>query len=91
MLFRSQLVADRMSEIAKDHQVIAITHLPQIASHAKTHFLIEKTADKSHTSTNVRALSYEESIEELARMLAGSEITDTVRKNAAELKESFGG
>lgn len=85
----AQLVADRMSEIAKDHQVIAITHLPQIASHARTHFLIEKRADKSHTSTNVCTLSYEESVEELARMLAGSEITDTVRKNAAELKKAF--
>ncbi|MCR5302625.1 MAG: DNA repair protein RecN [Lachnospiraceae bacterium] len=87
----AQLVADRMSEIARDHQVIAITHLPQIASHAGTHFLIEKTADGSHTSTKVSALSYDDSVEELARMLAGSEITDAVRSNAAELKRSYGG
>lgn len=82
----AQLVADRMSEIAEGHQVIAVTHLPQIASHAATHFLIEKTVEGSHTSTNVRALSYDDSVEELARMLAGRSITDTVRENARELK-----
>ena len=86
----AQLVADRMSDIAKDHQVIAITHLPQIASHATTHFLIEKSTDGEHTATSVKALSYEGSVEELARMLAGSEITDAVRQNAAELKRMYG-
>jgi DNA repair protein RecN (Recombination protein N) len=86
----AQLVADRMSDIAKDHQVIAVTHLPQIASHATTHFLIEKRADGMHTTTAVKSLGYDESVEELARMLAGSEITDAVRKNAAELKKNAG-
>ena len=86
----AQLVADRMAEIAKDHQVIAITHLPQIASHATTHFLIEKSAEADHTSTSVRALSYDGSVEEIARMLAGSSITDAVMENAAELKKSYG-
>ncbi len=86
----AQLVADRMREIAKNHQVIAITHLPQIASHATTHFLIEKSTDGEHTATSVRALSYEGSVEELARMLAGSAITDAVRQNAAELKRMYG-
>lgn len=82
----AQLVADRMTQIAKDHQVIAITHLPQIASHARSHFLIEKTAVDSHTSTTIAPLSYEDSVEEIARMLAGADITDAVRKNAEELK-----
>lgn len=82
----AQLVADRMSDIAKEHQVIAVTHLPQIASHADTHFLIEKTAEGDHTSTSIRALSYDGSVDELARMLAGHEITDAVRENAAQLK-----
>ncbi len=86
----AQLVADRMADIAKDHQVIAITHLPQIASHATTHFLIEKSANESHTSTSVRALSYDDSVEEIARMLAGEKITDAVRSNAAELKRTGG-
>ncbi len=86
----AQLVADRMSDIAEDHQVIAVTHLPQIASHATTHFLIEKRAEGDHTTTNVLPLGYDESVEELARMLAGSEITDAVRENAAELKKNAG-
>lgn len=85
----AQLVADRMSDISADHQVIAITHLPQIASHAGTHFLIEKTAKGDHTSTSVRTLSYDESVEEIARMLAGSKITDAVRENAVELKRPY--
>ena len=83
----AQLVADRMSDIAEKHQVIAVTHLPQIASHATTHFLIEKSSDGAHTSTSVTPLSYEGSVEELARMLAGSAITDAVRVNAEELKK----
>ncbi len=83
----AQLVADRMSEIAKRHQVIAVTHLPQIASHATTHFLIEKSSDGTHTSTSVKPLSYEGSVDELARMLAGESITDAVRVNAEELKK----
>lgn len=86
----AQLVADRMSDIAVDHQVIAVTHLPQIASHARTHFLIEKRAEGSHTTTKVHALGYDESVEELARMLAGSEITEAVRENAVELKKNAG-
>ena len=86
----AQLVADRMSDIAADHQVIAVTHLPQIASHATTHFLIEKRADGNHTATSVKPLEYNESVEELARMLAGSEITEAVMENAAELKKNAG-
>ena len=86
----AQLVADRMSDIAKDHQVIAITHLPQIASHATTHFLIEKNAVGTHTSTSVNALSYEGSVEEIARMIAGSSVTDAARESAAELKRLYG-
>ncbi|MBO4905368.1 MAG: DNA repair protein RecN [Lachnospiraceae bacterium] len=85
----AQLVADRMSYIAQDHQVIAVTHLPQIASHATTHFLIEKNATDGHTSTTVRRLSYDDSVEEIARMLAGEKITDAVRNNAAELKRTY--
>ena len=86
----AQRVADRMSEIAKDHQVICITHLPQIASHATSHFMIEKSVEGSHTSTGVRKLSYNESVNELARMLSGETITDVVRKNAEEMKRASG-
>ncbi len=82
------LVAERMSEIARRRQVIAVTHLPQIACQADTHFLIEKCARGSHTSTTVTALSYDDSVEEIARMLAGDKITEAVRGNAKELKKN---
>lgn len=82
----AQRVADRMSSIASKHQVICITHLPQIASHADSHFLIEKSVDNSRTNTSVKMLSYEESVDEIARMLAGETITEAVRNNAAEMK-----
>ena len=81
----AQRVADRMSDIAKDKQVICITHLPQIASHADAHFLIEKSVEGSHTATSVSVLAGEEKIEEVARMLAGETITDAVRENAREM------
>jgi len=81
----AQRVADRMSDIAERHQVICITHLPQIASHANGHFLIEKKVEEGHTRTIVSRLSEEETIDEIARMLAGETITDTVRQNAAEM------
>lgn len=84
----AQRVADRMSEIAKNHQVICITHLPQIASHAHTHFMIAKSVEGTHTKTEVQKLAYDESVEELARMLSGESITDAVRTNAAEMKKS---
>ena len=83
----AQLVAGRMSDIASGHQVICVTHLPQIASHADTHFLIEKSVEDNHTFTRVTPLSYDGSVNELARMLAGDEITETVLKNATQLKE----
>lgn len=86
----AQRVADRMSEIAKCHQVICITHLPQIASHATTHFMISKNVEGIHTSTGVRKLDYDESVEELARMLSGETITEAVRNNAAEMKKNAG-
>lgn len=86
----AQRVADRMSDIAASHQVICITHLPQIASHATSHYLIEKSTVGAHTSTKVSMLSYEDSIEELSRMLAGETITDAVRENAREMKKQQG-
>lgn len=83
----AQRVADRMSDIAQKHQVICITHLPQIASHANAHFLIEKSVIGERTQTEVKNLSYDDSVEEIARMLAGETITDAVRENAREMKK----
>ncbi len=83
----AQMVAEKIHETARDHQVLCITHLPQIAAMADRHFLIEKTSDASTTISEIRPLSREESIAELARMLGGAEITDAVMQNAREMKE----
>lgn len=84
------MVADKMSVISKEHQVICITHLPQIASHADNHYLIEKNVKKGQTSTEIRHLSGDESIEELARMLGSTSITEAAIDNARELKRLAG-
>ncbi len=81
----AQKVGGRLKEIAKDCQVICISHLPQIVSMADTHFVIEKDAVDQITTTHIRRLGEDESIRELARLLGGSEITDRVLENAEEL------
>lgn len=83
----AQMVSEKMNVISKDHQVICITHLPQIAAMADTHFLIEKQAEKNHTHTKIRRLDQKESVLELGRMLGGVKITDTVLKSAKEMKD----
>ena len=82
----AQAVAEKMSVIAGSHQVIAITHLAQIAAMADTHFVIEKEVGEDAADTHIRALSEEESEEELARILGGVSITDAVRENAREMR-----
>ena len=83
----AQKVAEKMSAIGRSRQVLCITHLPQIASQANAHYLIEKNVENMETSTSIRALSYTESVEELARMLGGVKITQAVLENAAEMKD----
>ena len=83
----AQKVAEKMKVIGENHQVLCITHLPQIASQADGHFLIEKNVENMETTTRIRRLSYKESVEELARMLGGAKITDAVLQNAAEMKD----
>lgn len=83
----AQKVSEKMSLIGKNRQVICITHLPQIASMADAHFLIEKTVQGQVTTTGIRRLKAAEEVEELARMLGGVEITDKVLENAQEMKK----
>lgn len=83
----AQKVSERLAEIARKRQVIAITHLPQIAAMADSHFLIEKTSDDKSTISNIHRLSEEDSVQELARMLGGAEITAAVLENAREMKK----
>lgn len=82
----AQMVSEKMNFLAKDHQIISITHLPQIAAMADAHFLIEKSVEKQSTVSRIHRLDEEESVRELARMLGGVEITDTVLMSAREMK-----
>lgn len=80
-------VAEKMNVIGKDHQVIAITHLPQIAAMADTHYAIEKESNASRTETHIRKLSNAESVEEVARLMSTDTITEAIRESASELKK----
>lgn len=86
----AQKVSEKLCYIAKTHQVICITHLPQIAAMADTHFEIEKQARKGATTTSIRQLEDEEMVAELARLLGGAEITEVVYDNAREMKRLAG-
>lgn len=83
----AQAVSEKLSLVAKNHQVICITHLPQIAAMADQHYLIEKEVVNGSTVSSIQALSYHDSVKELARMLGGSSITQAVIDNAKEMKE----
>ena len=80
-------VAEQLSILAGAHQVICITHQAQISSMADHHFMIEKNVSDGQTKTSIRELKAEESTDELARILGGAKITDTVRQNAKEMQE----
>ncbi|MEY8338810.1 DNA repair protein RecN [Lachnospiraceae bacterium 62-35] len=82
----AQKVSEKLHYIAERHQVLCITHLPQIAAMADCHFEIAKEAKDGRTATEIRKLSEKEMVRELARLLGGVEITDAVLKNAREMK-----
>lgn len=83
----AQMVSEKMNTLGSSHQIICITHLPQIAAMADSHFLIEKSVENQSTVSTIKKLNDEESVGELARMLGGVEITDTVIQNAREMKQ----
>jgi DNA repair protein RecN (Recombination protein N) len=83
----AQMVAEKMSAIARDRQVLAITHLPQIAAMADTHYAITKELSDSSAITKIEALSEEESVLELARLIGGEKITENTLKSSREMKE----
>jgi DNA repair protein RecN (Recombination protein N) len=80
-------VAEKMGILGKEHQLICITHLPQIAAMADTHFQIVKSVTGERTATQIQEMSEQESVEELARMLGGASITENVLNNAKEMKD----
>ena len=83
----AQKVSEKMAVIGQHRQVLCITHLPQIAAMADTHFEIEKHIEGTETITQIHPLEGEESVRELARLLGGAQITPAVLGNAREMKE----
>jgi DNA repair protein RecN (Recombination protein N) len=83
----AQKVSEKLAIISKNHQVICITHLPQIAAMADCHYEIAKSVSGGKTATRIAALSEDRITEELARLLGGAEITQAVRQNACEMKK----
>ncbi len=80
-------VSQKLGELSKEHQIICITHLPQIAAMADTHFMIEKGLEDGRTVTSIYGLDEEASVRELARLLGGDTITDAVITNAREMRK----
>ena len=81
-------VADKMKTLSRNHQIICITHLPQIAAKADSHYLIEKETNGENTISGIRLLSEEESEKELARMISADEVTQAAIDQARELKKN---
>ncbi|MDO4268440.1 MAG: DNA repair protein RecN [Eubacteriales bacterium] len=83
----AQKVSEKLVIISRSHQVICITHLPQIAAMADCHFEIAKSSGDGSTKTKIHQLKQDEMVEELARLLGGAAITDAVLQNAREMKK----
>jgi len=81
----AEAVGRKLKELSSVNQVLCVTHLPQIATFADHHYLIEKRTSGQRTKTNVRRITGEERTEEIARMLSGAKLTDTSRKHAAQM------
>tara|TARA_B100001059_G_scaffold122669_1_gene122589 strand:- start:917 stop:2560 length:1644 start_codon:yes stop_codon:yes gene_type:complete len=81
----AEKVGNLMSELAKNQQIITITHLPQVASKGNTHWLISKSSTDTTTESSVTILSDESRLDELARMLSGAKITQAAKNQAEAL------
>jgi DNA repair protein RecN (Recombination protein N) len=81
----AQAVGQSLKSLSAFHQVVAITHLPQIAGMAETHFVVTKTEHEGRTNTSMRRLTLEEQVREVAKLLSGAEVTDAGLRGAREL------
>jgi len=81
----AEVVGRKLKEVSGHHQVICITHLPQIASFGDCHFLVSKAVTGDRTNSSVRLLSEKERLDEIARMLGGVEVTEKTREHAREM------
>ncbi|MEQ1572166.1 MAG: DNA repair protein RecN, partial [Myxococcota bacterium] len=79
-------IGRKLVEVARHHQVLCITHLPQIAAFGRAHLKVSKEVSEGRTATRLRKLEHDERIEEMARMLGGREISDAARGAAAALR-----
>lgn len=86
----ASVVGKKLMDISQKHQIISITHLPQIAAFGDHHYRIVKSTDDHMTYTTIKPLSDKEKVEEIARLLSGINISDTTVKSARELIESAG-
>ena len=86
----AEAVGKKLKALAKGNQVLCVTHLPQIATFADHHYLIEKRTAAGRTKTTVRQVTGEERTEEVARMLSGAKLTDTSRKHAEQMIRANG-
>lgn len=85
----AQVVGQKLKEVSRSHQVICVTHLPQITAFADTHYAVDKhAAPGGRTVTSVKELKGDERIEQISWMLAGTKVTDVTRKHARELVET---
>lgn len=84
----AQMVANQLARLSKNHQIICITHLPQIASMADAHFTISKSVHDNKTYSKIERVYEDDSLKEMARMLSGNEPTEAVIASAKELKKS---
>ena len=83
----AKVVGEKISKISKNHQVISISHLPQIAALADSHYLINKASISNKSITTITKLTYEERVIEMSRILCGVDVTDTTLKHAREMLE----
>lgn len=81
----AEVVGRQIKAVSKEHQVICVTHLPQIAAYADSHFHVEKSETKGRTETIVRKLNKKDHLDEVARMLSGKAVTKAARANAKQL------
>jgi DNA repair protein RecN (Recombination protein N) len=88
----AEFIARKLKALAVSHQILCITHLPQIASFARHHYKIEKTVTRDRTFTTVKKLKFEERVEEISRLMAGSRVGEASRTSARDmLRHNQGG
>ncbi len=86
----AEIVGKKLKQVASAHQVLCVTHLPQIAALADSHYVVKKEVKRGRTIASVKKLKDDERIEELARMLGGVKITDRTRRHAEEMVRGRG-